>query len=140
MSRIGPPARVRRLLLLATMASAACATGGTATPFVFRGDRQPEGTRILVNNPHWEDLTIYLDRQGTRFRLGVVPGNESRTLGVEDTYIGVNCWARLIAMTTGREPHAVSEVFALARGDYAVWDVGLIGRSTPVRLEDPPAP
>jgi len=135
-----PPARARLLLLVATATAAACATTSPAARFGSPGDQGPEGARIQVRNPHWEDLTIYLDREGTFFRLGVVPGNENRTLGVADMFLRANCWGRLVAMTTGRTQHAASEVFGLAAGDYAVWDVGLVGRSTPVRLEDPPTP
>lgn len=139
MLRHGPPARFLGLLFLAMASTAACATL-PRTPFTSSRAREPEGAQVRVKNPHWEDLTIYLDRQGTLFRLGVVPGNESRTLRVADVYVRANCWARLVAMTTGREQHAASEVFGLAPGDYAVWEVGLIGRSTPVRFEDPPSP
>ena len=138
MLRKRPPGRARLLLLVAAATTAACATASPAPPMSSPGDRGPEGARVMVRNPHWEDLTIYLDREGTLLRLGVVPGNESRTLGVSDIYLRANCWGRLIAMTIGRDEHAASEVFGLAAGDYLVWEVGLVGRSTPVRLADPP--
>jgi hypothetical protein len=136
MVRRVPPARIL-LVLVALLASSACAHP-LAPPFSSGRKAEAAGARIRVKNPHWEDLTVYLDRQGTPFRLGVVPGNESRTLEIPDVYVRVNCWARLVAMTAGREQHAASEVFGLAPGDYAVWEIGLIGRTTPVHFTDPP--
>lgn len=136
MLRRVPPARFL-LALVALSAFSACAIP-LARPFGSAREREEKGARVLVKNPHWEDLTVYLDREGTIFRLGVVPGNESRTLAVPDAYIRANCWARLVATTTGREQHAASEVFGLAPGDYAVWEIALVGRTSPVHFEDPP--
>ncbi|MDP2955878.1 MAG: hypothetical protein Q8N53_05620 [Longimicrobiales bacterium] len=131
-----PPARSAFFLLLLSTAACAPSLGQFATH--RRSDAV--SAQFLVRSAHWEDLTIYLDREGSLFRLGVVGGNDSRTLRIPDEYLRANCWGRLVAMSPAREPHAVSEIFGLAKGDYGVWEIGTIGRSTPVRFEDPPAP
>lgn len=131
-----PPARI--LFVLFLLSTAACTTA--LGPFATHRRSEAVGARFLVRSAHWEDLTIYLDREGTLLRLGVVGGNDSRTLQIPDEYLRANCWGRLVAMSPAREPHAVSEIFGLAEGDYGIWDIGTIGRSTPVRFGEPPPP
>jgi hypothetical protein len=91
-----------------------------------------------VRNTHWGDLTIYLDREGSLFRLGVVPGNQGRTLRVPGSYMAGNRWARLVAVTTGRVEHASSQVFGLAPGDHGTWEIALMGRVSPVSFGEAP--
>lgn len=118
MRRRTPPARALLFLLIAT---AGCATGTGS----FGWKRGPEDVRFEVRNARWEDLTIYLEREGTRVRLGVVPGNETRTLTVPRGLTPTHCWGRLVAVSTGRESRAVSEVFGLAPGDRGTWQIPL---------------
>lgn len=114
-----PPARC--LMFFLVLLSTGCAPRFTP----FGAKRGGEEVRFEVRNQRWEDLTIYLEREGTRVRLGVVPGNETRTLTVPRGLTPTHCWGRLVAMSTGRESRAVSEVFGLAPGDHGSWEIPL---------------
>lgn len=119
MFRRSPPAH--SLLLLAVLLSMGCTPRFTP----FGAKRGGEEVRFEVRNQRWEDLTVYLEREGTRIRLGVVPGNETRTLALPRGLAPAHCWGRLVAMSTGREAKAVSEVFGMAPGDRGTWVIPL---------------
>jgi hypothetical protein len=93
--------------------------------------------RVSVQNSHWQDLTVYLEREGGRMRLGVVPGNSSRTLSIPDPFVTPNSLLRLVAVSSGRETHGISEYFELGPGSRASWSVGITGLATPVTLVPP---
>lgn len=94
-------------------------------------------SQVTVQNPQWGDLTIYVERDRGRMRLGVVPGNTSRTLVVPDAFVTPNCVLRLVALSTGREVQGSSSYFDLEPGSRAVWSVGITGLTTPVSLVPP---
>jgi hypothetical protein len=85
-----------------------------------------------VVSGHWEDLTVYLERGGTRSRLGTVPGNTSRVLRVPADLLGPGGWVQLVAVETGRQEHVRSEVFSIQRGQRASWRTGPRDHLTPV--------
>lgn len=87
---------------------------------------------VEVQNNHWEDLTIFLERDGTLHRLGVAGGNTTRTLSVPAAQLVGDGWVRLVAMETGRDVHAYSEVFCLLRGQSAHWQTGPLDQVSPV--------
>jgi hypothetical protein len=93
--------------------------------------------QVTVRNPQWDDLTVYLERDGGRMRLGVVPGNSSRTLTIPDSFVSRNSLLRLVALTSGRETHGSSDYFELEPGSRASWSVGITGIATPVGLIPP---
>lgn len=126
-----PPSR---LLLFFVVALAGCAT---ASPFRPSSDSAHADARLTVRNPQWNDLTVYLVRDGGQMRLGVVPGNASRTLTIPDSYIPANCLLRLVAMSSGRETQGASDYFELEPGSQATWSVGITGTVTPVGVVPP---
>lgn len=128
-----PPSRL--LLLVVAFALGACTT---FSPFHPAPASTHEDSRVTVNNPQWQDLTVYLERDGGRMRLGVVPGNTSRTLTIPDSFVTPNCVLRLVALSSGRELHGSSSQFELVPGSHATWSVGITGTVTPVGVVPPP--
>lgn len=123
-------ARLGSLLVLALL-------GGCAmSPFVRRGPA-PVPATVEVRNDRWEDLTVYLEREGGSFRLGVVPGKGNTTLEVPEDYLRMNCWVRLVARTAGRETRAASETFGMDPGSRVSWFVPLTNGETPVAVKPP---
>jgi len=97
----------------------------------------PPPTRVEVRSDHWEDLTIYLERDGVRSRLGTLGGNTSRVLKIPNDLLGHGGWVRLIAVETGRRDHARSEVFSIQTGGSATWRTGPGDTPTPVVVKPP---
>jgi hypothetical protein len=134
MHRIARPARasVRSLLLLLPFA-AACASVGS-----FGGspgtDQRP--AQVTVRNDHWEDLTVYLERDGSQFRLGVVEGNGVRTLEVPSLYLSTGTAMYFVAKQAGRETHVRSAPFGLRPGAQARWTLSLSHLESPVIVVD----
>ena len=128
MSPSTPPARAP--ILLCVLLLSACKSAPSSD--VFRATAPQHQTRVEVVNDHWEDLTVYLDRDGARSRLGIVNGKSSRVLKISDDLLSVGAWVRLVAVEPGRHDHAHSEVFAIDRGDRATWRTGPQDHPTPV--------
>jgi len=131
MLRRVPPSRM--LLILAVALMAGCAT---ASPFLHRS-RRPTSAQVLVRNDRWDDLTVYLLREQSLFRLGVVPGKRSATLTIPADYVRLNCWGRFVAQAPGHETQAVSELFGVGPGLHLSWIVPLTNGETPVVVTNP---
>ena len=118
------------------------ALGGCATinPYPRPSPAAHADAQVTVRNPQWEDLTIYLERDGGQIRLGVVPGNTTKTLTVPDPLVTRNSTLRLVAMSAGRHPHGVSSYFDLDPGCRASWSIGITGLATPVSVVPPEVP
>ena len=134
MRRIAPYALAgyRCLPLLLLPLVAACAGLG---PFGAHGRIDTRAAHVTVRNDHWEDLTIYLERDGSSFRLGVVPGNSQRSLTVPHAYLSKGTAMYLAAMQIGRETHARSAPFGLAPGSRARWVISLNHMASPVIVD-----
>lgn len=124
-------------VLAGLLALGACSV---ASPYHPQATPQHADARVTVQNPQWEDLTIYVDRGGARIRLGVVPGNTTKTLTVPDALMSTNALIRLVAQSSGRTVRGVSNSFALAPGSRASWAVGITGTTTPVAMVPSEAP
>jgi hypothetical protein len=92
---------------------------------------------VEVHSNHWENLTVYLERDGVRSRLGAVGGNASRMLKVPEDLLAHGGWVRLVAVETGRRDHAYSELFSLESGGSATWRTGPGDHPTPVVITPP---
>lgn len=125
-----PPARI--LVLLVPIVLAGCST---VSPFKHRPSSHE--TRVEVRNDRFEDMTVYLQREGGMFRLGKVPGKGSTTLTVPADYVRLNCWMRFVAKTNGREQAAVSETFGMGPGSRVRWFIPLTTGETPVLVTPP---
>lgn len=123
-----PPSHL--LPVLAAALSAGCAPGN----LFHRGTPTPEPSVVEVRNDRWEDMTVYLEREGSLFRLGVVPGKGSKELTIPDDYLRLNCWVRFVARTTGRKAQAASELFGVDPGSHVSWFVPLASGETPVMV------
>lgn len=127
------PRNRRAAPLLAVLFLASCAT----LPGPFAGGRQaPSDGEVEVRNPHWDDLTVYVEREGALLRLGIVPGNTDRTLTVPGAYLSVNGRVRLVARAPDRSTRAVSEDFEMARGRRMGWAIGLASTPSAVTALD----
>jgi hypothetical protein len=102
----------------------------------FRLHHRQADSQVHVRNDRFEDLTVYLQREGGTFRLGVVPGKGSSELTIPADYARLNSWVRLVARTTGREPAAYSEVFGVGMGSDVTWAVPLTTGETPVLIKE----
>ena len=111
MVRSPPPARLLSLLVALPLLA------GCLSMSPFRRARYvpPDGAVLDVRNDRWEDLTIYLSREGSLLRLGVVSGKGSTTLTVPEDYVRLNCTLRLVARTIGRTTQGASQEFGLGR-------------------------
>jgi hypothetical protein len=132
MSTLASPSRSP--VLLALLALGGCAT---INPYHGPSAAAHADAQVTVRNPQWEDLTIYLERDGGQIRLGVVPGNTTKTLTVPDALVTRNSALRLVAMSAGRHTHGVSSYFDLDPGCRASWSIGITGLATPVSVMPP---
>jgi hypothetical protein len=125
------PLAARALPLLTLMLLTGCATGGFGSGL----HAKHRSAQVTVRNDHWEDLTIYLDRDGNLFRLGVVDGNTSRTLAIPNSYLTTGSSMCFVATIAGRQVHARSAPFGLAPGANARWMISLSQLESPVVLD-----
>ncbi len=123
-----PPSHL--ISVLAVVVLAGCAT---ANPFRHRASRSPEST-VEVRNDRWQDVVVYLAREESLFRLGVVQGKGTTTLTIPEEYVRLNCWVRFVARTTGGQTQAVSELFGMGPGSRVTWFVPLTNGETPVTI------
>ena len=81
MSQPSAPCRTLAIALLVTISASA--------PSVARWT--PAGvqsaTLLEVRNDRWDDLTVYLEREGSLFKLGTVRGLSTRVLEVPAAYL-----------------------------------------------------
>ena len=121
MSQPSAPCRTLAIALLVTISASA--------PSVARWT--PAGvqsaTLLEVRNDRWDDLTVYLEREGSLFKLGTVRGLSTRVLEVPAAYLHNGGGVRLKAMRPGSVLKAVSVPFNLAQGQRAEW---IVARTT----------
>ena len=132
MPRRSPPPR---LVVLATLTLlAACAT---VSPFRHNHSAGSGPALVDVSSDRFEDLTVYLLRQGSLLRLGVVPGKGAVTLTIPEDYVRLNCTLRLVARTIGRETQGASEQFGMGPGSRITWHIPLTSGVSPVAVMSP---
>lgn len=128
-----PPARWLPLVVALPLL-AGCAT---VNPFRHSATDPTEDALVHVSNDRWEDLTVYLLREGSLFRLGVVSGKSSTRLTVPADYVRLNCTLRLVARTIGRETQSASEEFGIGPGSRIRWHIPLTSGTSPVAITPP---
>jgi len=119
--------------LFSTLAVVMLAGCITASPFRHRTPG-PEESTVEVRNDRWEDVVVYLAREESLFRLGVVQGKRSAKLTIPEEYVRLNCWVRFVARTTSGDTQAVSELFGMGPGSRLSWFVPLTNGATPVTI------
>lgn len=135
MSSLASPARIAFLLLVP--ATLGCSLGTAPSPFTTGPEPGTEASTVSVNNPHWADLTIYLERDGTLHRLGTVQGMTSATFRVPTAFVPANAYVRLVACRNGRESFRSSERFPMTTGTSATWRISITSGDSPVSLRSP---
>jgi len=123
-----PPSHLLSILAVVTLAGCA-----TANPFRHRTSG-PEESTVEVRNDRWQDVVVYLAREQSLFRLGVVQGKSNATLTIPGEFVRLNCWVRFVARTTGGDTQAVSELFGMGPGSRVRWFVPLTNGETPVTI------
>lgn len=80
---------IRRVLAVAMVGAlaGACAPGG-GTPAYAPEMGGPERTTVRVENNNWSNMTVYLLRGTTRYRLGMVTSMTSRVFRVPPSLMG----------------------------------------------------
>lgn len=110
--------------------------GGCAPRTTQTGIGGPPPTLVEVKNDRWENLTVYLQRDGQLQRLGRVWGLERAVLEVPAYHAGGGD-VMLLAGANGAPPTVSSGYFQLERGDRIHWEIEL--NSAPIRVSrDPP--
>lgn len=102
--------QLSRLTAVAALAVGLTACGGKA---VQSGPLPPEGASaaVEVRNNNWADMTVYLERNGLRQRLGTVTSMASKRFKVPRAFLSTNGSVRLVADPIGsREQHVTSPV------------------------------
>ena len=107
--------RVLAIVLLAAVSACSPLVGRWAQPGV------ESVTQLEVRNDRWDDLTVYLEREGALLKLGTVPGLSSRLLNVPAVYLPNGGDVRLSASRPGSAAQATSVRFNLAPGQRIAW-------------------
>ena len=132
MFRRPPPSRPLALVILPLLVGCV-----TMNPFRRSPSTGSGAALVDVRNDRWEDLTVYLQREGSLLRLGVVPGKGSVTLTVPEDYVRLNCTLRLVARTMGRATQGASEEFGIGPGSRVQWHIPLTNGESPVAIITP---
>lgn len=113
------------LVVILPVLLAGCASVTPSSPFHAQATAATRTGLLSVRNADWEALTIYLDRQGSLLRLGVVEGNGDATFRIPPLYLPADGWVSLVARQTGGRARAASELFSLSPGQSASWSIPL---------------
>lgn len=76
---------------------------------------------LVVENGHFDDVRVALDREGTRILLGVVPGLSRRTFRLDPGQRGASAAVRLVAWTRDAQPLELRAELPLHPGGRAGW-------------------
>lgn len=76
----------------------------------------PERTTLTVENNNWNDMTVYVLRDGVRARLGSVPALGSSTFRLPDALIGGSGEVRLMADPLGSSARFTTQPIHVMRG------------------------
>jgi hypothetical protein len=123
-----------RLIAIALLTMSACAPRRAARSVQWGPPAGESITQLEVRNDQWDDLTVYLEREGARFRLGTVAGMSTRVLEVPPEYVTQGGNVRLTGMRPGARLMAASVPFDLARGQHVAWVAARTSGPTPVAV------
>lgn len=84
---------------------------------------QVRGALIEVRNNEFDDDVVYVVRNGTRIRLGVVPALSSRTFYMGPSLLDDGSGLVLGTGRPGQPIERVTSPFNLPRGRIAIWDL-----------------
>lgn len=101
-------------ILLAAVFALGCATSPQEPP-----DRP--GIRILVENQHWFDVAVFLERNGVPHRLGTVRSQQRAAFEVRPRRLGITTHYHLLAEAIGGPGAIRSEPIPVAPGATTRW-------------------
>ena len=108
---------IRRWVLSAALV-ATTGLGGCASKAATgeAGDTLRERTTLTVENNNWQDMTVYLVRDGVRARLGSVPALGRSNFTLPEALIGGSGEVRLMADPLGSSSRFTTQPINLMRG------------------------
>lgn len=125
----------RRLLwLLGASVLLACGGNTRSSPFGDARSVPAEPARVVVENRYWADMTIYVDRAGSRSRLGTVSTNQTRTFELSPVVAPPGASVAFVADPVGSADTYSSPRTPVGPGDRYRWTLAVeLAHSTLVR-------
>jgi hypothetical protein len=110
------------LLLVVALSVAACSRRGGEEA----GSNNPAPVyagpiKIVVDNRHWQDITLYVLHDGQRSRVGTVTATTIGTFSIPPHQIGQTGLIRLIADPVGSQVGISSETIVVKPGQEVQW-------------------
>lgn len=127
--------RLHRCALLLACLPLLLACGGKTRSSPFGARAGPaEPAQVEVENRHWADMTIYVDRAGSRSRLGTVSTNQTRTFELSSVVVPPGTSVAFVADPVGSADTYSSPRTAVGPGDRYRWTLAVeLVHSTLVR-------
>jgi len=82
-------------------------------------ERAKPGASVEVDNRDWPDVTIYIIKNGSKYRLGEVPGYSRRVFPIEPHFLNAPT-LRFQADPVGRQGQPISEEIEVRPGEEVV--------------------
>lgn len=114
---------MRRIVLYLVLAVAVSSVSGCS---VFRSKRQgalPTTVPLRVTNHNFQDMTIYIVRDGQRNRLGAVTAASSATFLLTEQHLGQQGRVQLLADPLGTVGALSTEAFIVKPGQRVEWTI-----------------
>jgi hypothetical protein len=118
--------RIARLLAPAGITAAlAC---GSPSPELEPGpdtgySAELDGVQLIVNNHHWLDMVVRIQRDGQLVRIGQVPGSGRAVIPLPPRLLGSEGYVRILGHPIGSNETAVSDWISVRRGQTIEWTV-----------------
>jgi len=98
----------------------ACALNARPSPF----DRpDPERISVVVENNGFYDVTVYVESNGGRFRLGAVRGCTAETFVPPSDFVGAAGTYHLVAVYSGHQRSVRTHPIEVVPGATTVWSL-----------------
>jgi hypothetical protein len=114
---------MRRFLLFLMLAGMISSGFGCS---VFRSNRQaspPTTVPLRVTNNNFQDMTIYVVRDGQRSRLGTVTATSGATFLLTERHLGQQGRVQLVADPLGTVGTIATEAFIVKPGQRVEWTI-----------------
>lgn len=124
----------RVLALLGATLVLACGGNTRSSPFGSGRAAPAEPAQVVVENRYWSDMTIYVDRAGSRSRLGTVSTNQTRTFELSPVVAPPGASVAFVADPVGSADTYSSPRTPVVPGDRYRWTLAVeLAHSTLVR-------
>ncbi len=116
-----PRPRRRFSPLWAVVITAACARHGGARHAAAPSRSQPVDVALHVTNHHWLDMTISVEHDGQRTRIGAVTAAASAEFVLPLRLFGVSREFRLVGEAIGSPEVVRTETLTIQPGQFIEW-------------------